>query len=241
MMSSQRSVLVVEDDTSIREGLVDAIESDGHLVVAVEDGPGAVQVFESRRFDLVLLDIMLPGINGYDVCRRIRENDRSVPIIMLTAKGEEIDKVLGLELGADDYVTKPFGVRELLARIHVAFRRMENHDTGTAAAPEAVADTFRFGNAEVDRRRYLVSLEGVSSPLSSRELQLLEIFHSKPGEVLSREELLNQVWGVDYYGTTRTLDQHIAQLRKKVAREHGLRLIRTVHGIGYKYVPQSGD
>jgi DNA-binding response OmpR family regulator len=232
MSSHQRKVLIVEDDAAIREALVEAIEADGHATACAADGQEAVRRFFAETFDLVLLDLMLPVMNGYDVCRRIREKDRRVPILMLTAKGEEIDKVLGLELGADDYVTKPFGLRELLARVHAAFRR---HDTTAPAAP-AAADTFYFGATLVDRRRFTATRDGVTAPLTARELRLLEVFHARKGEVLSRDQLLNEVWGIDYFGTTRTLDQHVAQVRKKVEGDGPARLIKTVHGIGYQYV-----
>ena len=154
---------------------------------------------------------------------------------MLTAKDEEIDKVLGLELGADDYMTKPFSVRELLARIHAAFRRLEFAPVAKPAP--AAPDHFRFGSVEIDRKRFLVKRDEEESPLTMRELRLLEVFMEKPHEVLSRDFLLNAVWGVDYLGTTRTLDQHIAQLRKKVESVDAPQLIVTVHGVGYKYNP----
>lgn len=234
MTSHQRKVFIVEDDAAIRDALVEAITGDGYAAVTATNGGEAVKLFAGGGFDLVLLDLMLPVMNGYDVCRRIRETDRCVPILMLTAKGAEIDKVLGLELGADDYVTKPFGLRELLARVHAAFRRQES-----MAAPEkpaAVADTFYFGPTLVDRKRFLATRDGVSATLTARELHLLEIFHRRKGEVLSRDLLLNEVWGINYFGTTRTLDQHVAQVRKKVEGDGPARLIKTVHGVGYQYV-----
>jgi DNA-binding response OmpR family regulator len=152
---------------------------------------------------------------------------------MLTAKGEEIDKVLGLELGADDYVTKPFGLREIMARIHAAFRRQSVAAPAAARAP--AADTFDFGPVTVDRKRFLAVRGKASTELTARELHLLEVFHRCAGEVLSRDQLLNEVWGVNYQGTTRTLDQHVAQVRKKIG-DTDARLIKTVHGVGYQYV-----
>jgi len=233
MNTHQRKILIVEDDPAIREALEEAVTQDGHAAVCAVDGGEAVRIFAGGAFDLVLLDIMLPVMNGYDVCRRIREKDRAVPIIMVTAKGEEIDKVLGLELGADDYVTKPFGVREILARIHAAFRRME---IKAAPATSAPSDTFYFGEALVDRKRFTATRGTETVELTPRELHLLEVFLQRKGEVLSRDLLLNEVWGIDYLGTTRTLDQHIAQVRKKVERKGSPLLIKTVHGIGYQYV-----
>ena len=233
MTTHQHKVLIVEDDDAIREALREAITADGHAAVCAADGGQAVRLFGEGGFDLVLLDIMLPVLSGYDVCRKIREKSRTVPIIMLTAKGEEIDKVLGLELGADDYVTKPFGLREILARVHAAFRRQVHME-----APPAVAtatDTFYFGETLINRKRFTATRTDASEELTPRELHLLEVFHRCKGEVLSRDQLLNEVWGINYQGTTRTLDQHIAQVRKKVGDTHA-RLIKTVHGTGYQYV-----
>jgi DNA-binding response OmpR family regulator len=237
-----RSVLIVEDDNSIREALREAITTDGHNAICAADGGQAVRLFGEDKFDLVLLDIMLPVLSGYDVCRKIRETNRTVPIIMLTAKGEEIDKVLGLELGADDYVTKPFGLREILARVHAAFRRQANTPTAPApsastAAPVAAGgdSTFTMGDAIIDRKRFTVTRGSKREEVTARELQLLEFFHRRQGEVLSRDQLLNECWGINYQGTTRTLDQHVAQLRKKIGDTHA-RLIKTVHGVGYQYI-----
>ncbi len=231
MTTSQRKVLIVEDDPAIREALQEALAADGHAVVAAPDGGQAVRLFAAGGFDLVLLDLMLPVLNGYDVCRKIREQDKRVAVIMLTAKGEEIDKVLGLELGADDYVTKPFGVREILARVHAAFRRLDQ----LVAAPKEAPDTFSFGDTLVDRKRFIATKGKTSHELTARELKLLEEFYAHRGEVLSRDHLLNAVWGIDYLGTTRTLDQHVAQVRKKVGDE-AAKTIKTVHGVGYQYV-----
>jgi DNA-binding response OmpR family regulator len=227
-------ILVAEDDIHIRQGLCDSLESEGYQPLASRDGREALRIFERESPDLVLLDIMMPELSGYDVCREIRKRDARVPILMLTAKGEEIDKVVGLELGADDYVTKPFGVRELLARVAAALRRsrLSRREPG----PPRVPDVFAFGTAQVDRRRYEVRLGERTTALTARELRLLEVFFSRPGEVLSRDDLLNTVWGVDYSGTTRTLDQHIAQLRKKVEPDPtSPEVILTVHGVGYRY------
>jgi DNA-binding response OmpR family regulator len=234
MSTPQKRVLIVEDDAAIREALREAILTDGHEAVLASDGLKAVKLFGEDTFDLVLLDLMLPGLSGYDVCRKIRAVNRTVPILMLTAKGEEIDKVLGLELGADDYVTKPFGLREILARIHAAFRRQDQAPAAVAAKASA-ADTFPFGPTVVDRKRFTVQRGKVATELTARELHLLEVFHRCVGEVLSRDQLLNEVWGINYQGTTRTLDQHVAQVRKKIG-DSDARLIKTVHGVGYQYV-----
>jgi DNA-binding response OmpR family regulator len=237
---SRVRILVAEDDPHIRRGLVDALEGEGYDVESVPNGGEALRSYKPGRFGLLLLDIMMPERSGYDVCRAIRAADAATPIILLTAKGEEIDKVVGLELGADDYITKPFGVRELLARIAAVLRRTRS------APPPAVSEAkpdlppvIRFGAAEIDRKTYRGRLGRREFELTARELKLIEAFHSRPDEVLSRDVLLNEVWGVDYFGTTRTLDQHIAMLRKKVeSTPADPRTIVTVHGIGYRYRPE---
>jgi len=235
MKTGQRVALVVEDDVGIREALSEAIEGDGHQVVLAADGPKALKLFIPGGFDLVLLDLMLPGVSGYDICRRICELNRRVAVIMLTAKGEEIDKVVGLELGADDYVTKPFGQRELLARIHAAFRRSEQAGRAVGRTDSAAPDTFTFGSAVIDRRRFTATRGKDCQTLSAKELHLIEEFHRRKGDVLSRDALLNAVWGIDYLGTTRTLDQHVAQVRRKVEGAQDP-CIKTIHGVGYQYV-----
>jgi DNA-binding response OmpR family regulator len=228
-------ILVAEDDPKILTGLVDMLESEGYRAVPAIDGEQALKLFESKKFDLVLLDIMMPGKSGYDVCRTIRSQDERVPIIMLTAKGQEIDKVVGLQLGADDYVTKPFGVNELLARIASVLRR-SRQSARQASDEEAFADHFDFGDTEIDGLQYKVKKGRQTLDLSGRELRLLQFFHAHPNEVLSRDMLLNAVWGMNYFGTTRTVDQHIAQLRKKIeADPNNPRVITTVHGVGYRY------
>ena len=231
---SRQVILVAEDDANILRGLVDTFESEGYEVRSARSGTAALEQFAKGGADLVVLDIMMPGKSGYDVCREIRKKDEVTPIIMLTAKGEEIDKVVGLELGADDYVTKPFGVRELLARVTAVLRRSRRPAAETSG--EDKESIFRFGAAEVDRKRFVSRLGKREHPLSARELKLIDHFRAHPGEVLSRDDLLNAAWGVDYLGTTRTLDQHIAQLRKKVEPDPAEpKAILTVHGIGYRY------
>ena len=233
-------ILVAEDDAHILEGLETTLASEGYAVEAVADGEAALAAWRRAPPDLLILDIMMPGRNGYEVCRAVRATDARVPIVMLSAKSEEIDKVLGLQLGADDYVTKPFGIHELLARVAAALRRA---DAGPAPAPAGHGETdFMVGPVRVDVRRYRLVLGGTEGDISDRERRLLRCFHDHPGEVLSRDHLLNAVWGVDYFGTTRTLDQHIAQIRKKLAglgADAGL--IQTVHGVGYRLLaPEAG-
>jgi len=229
-------ILIAEDEAPLRQGLIDLLEGEGYRVTAASDGRQAMALFRESKPDLVLLDVMMPEQSGYDVCRAIRKEESRTPIIMLTAKGEEIDKVIGLELGADDYVTKPFGLYELRARIAAVLRRSQPIEPAATALP----DRFPIGDALIDRKTYQVVLGERSSRLTARELKLLEIFFLHPGEVLSRNDLLNGAWGIDYFGSTRTLDQHIAQLRKKIECEPSSpRLIMTIHGVGYRYVEKS--
>jgi DNA-binding response OmpR family regulator len=236
-------ILIAEDDANIRLGLTATLESEGYAVTAAGDGAQALKLYPQGKFDLVILDVMMPKASGYDVCRELRGKGERVPVLFLTAKGEEIDKVVGLKLGADDYVTKPFGVHELLARVEALLRRSR---TGAEKLPMAkggadLPAAFRFGAAQIDRRKFTAVVRGRDpGSLTAREMKLLEIFSASPGEVLTRDALLNAVWGVDYFGTTRTLDQHVAQLRKKVEADADTpTTIITVHGIGYRYEPGS--
>ena len=232
-MMTQIKVLVAEDDTNIRMGLVDTLESEGYGVSQAKDGKMAMQLFDKDCFDLVLLDVMMPEKSGYDVCRDIRATNEDIPIIMLTAKVEEIDKVVGLKLGADDYITKPFGIHELLARISAVLRRSKREKNKDKAI---VDQPFMFGEFEVNPKTYKINKEKASIDISERELKLICHFHVHPGEVLSRDNILNAIWGIDYLGTTRTLDQHIAQLRKKIEMDpSNPMLITTIHGVGYRY------
>ncbi|WDP93346.1 MAG: response regulator transcription factor [Desulfobacter sp.] len=226
-------ILVAEDDTHIRIGLADTLESEGYRVIQAEDGARALALFEQEEPDLLLLDVMMPEKSGYDVCQAVRVADSAVPVIMLTAKGEEIDKVVGLKLGADDYITKPFGIHELLARVEAVLRR--------ALPPAPVTDVaekepFPFAKFTVNPKTYKLTGPETDWDISKRELELIRLFAAHPGEVLDRDTLLNRIWGIDYSGTTRTLDQHIAMLRKKIETDPGTpELIKTVHGIGYRF------
>jgi DNA-binding response OmpR family regulator len=232
-------ILIAEDDPHIREGLLVTLESEGYRVTAARDGAEALRLLAKQKFDLVMLDVMMPAVSGFDVCRDLRRRDRTTPVIMLTAKSEEIDKVVGLELGADDYITKPFGVRELLARVAAVLRRATA--AGEKPKQEKTAplpDVFAFGAAQIDRKKMRATRGKKSDDLSARELTLLDFFRAHPDEVLSRDQLLNAAWGINYLGTTRTLDQHIVQLRKKVEKDpENPAAILTVHGIGYRYQP----
>lgn len=227
-------MLIAEDDTNIRLGLIATLESEGYAVTAASDGAQALKLFPQDKFDLVILDVMMPQQSGYEVCRALRAGGSQVPILFLTAKGEEVDKVVGLKLGADDYVLKPFGVHELLARVEALLRRARV--SSLALATPELPRVFRLGVAEIDRRKFTATVAGRTASLTAREMKLAELFAAHPGEVLSRDALLNAGWGVDYFGTTRTLDQHVAQLRKKVEPvPDEPRTILTVHGIGYRH------
>jgi DNA-binding response OmpR family regulator len=227
----KQTILVVEDDPAIAAGLTDLFVSEGYHAISAADGEQALSLYARRRPDCILLDIMLPETSGYDVCRSIRSRDQATPILILTAKSQEIDKVLGLELGADDYIVKPFGIRELLARVRAAVRRSH-----ASSSPQRLGP-FSFGDVTIDPRKLRCSGPRGSFPLTPRELHLLREFVAHDGEVLSRFELLDRVWGVRYEGTTRTLDQHIAKLRRKIEPDPARpRHIRTVHGAGYRFV-----
>jgi DNA-binding response OmpR family regulator len=227
-------VLIVEDDPHILLGLEEVLKSDGFEVAVCNRGDQAIDAVRKHRPTLLVLDVMLPGLSGYDICKQLRAKKVATPILMLTAKGQELDKVVGLELGADDYVTKPFGVRELLARIHALLRR-------TAATPSPETDAqapFQIGAATVDPRTFQLKRGKAVEELTAKELKLLQLFAAHPGEVFSRDRLLNEVWGYSYYGTTRTLDQVIVQLRKKLGDSGDEpQYLLTVHGVGYKLSP----
>jgi DNA-binding response OmpR family regulator len=225
-------VLIVEDDPHILLGLEEVLQSDGFEVVVCNRGDQAIEAFAKHHPALLVLDVMLPGLSGYDICKQLRAKKFAAPILMLTAKGQEIDKVIGLDLGADDYVTKPFGVRELLARIQALLRR-----TGTASGKADSVDVFQIGAATIDPKTFQLKRGKTVDELTAKELKLLQVFHAHAGEVLSRDKLLNEVWGYNYYGTTRTLDQVIVQLRKKLG-DNGSepKHLLTIHGVGYKLV-----
>jgi DNA-binding response OmpR family regulator len=231
-------ILIAEDDANIRLGLIATLESEGYDVVAASDGAQALKLYPQGKYDLVMLDVMMPKASGYDVCRELRASGAVVPVLFLTAKGEEVDKVVGLKLGADDYVVKPFGVHELLARVEALLRRgrASAAANGAAAGGAAFPPVFKLGAAEIDRRTFSVRAPGrEAESLTARELKLAEVFAANAGATLTRDQLLNAVWGVGYVGTTRTLDQHVAQLRKKVEPEPETpRVILTVHGVGYR-------
>jgi two-component system alkaline phosphatase synthesis response regulator PhoP len=223
-------ILIVEDDLAIAQGLQEALAADGYTVECVMDGRTGLERARSGSPALVILDIMLPRMSGLEVAKRLRDEGRSLPIILLTARAEEDDRVLGLFLGADDYVTKPFSVRELLARVRSVLRRTQ---TSGGKSPLQV---FRFGNVTVDLKRQSATKGGSSIDLSAREFRLLRFLIEHAGEMLSRERLLNEVWGYDVFPTTRTVDNHIARLRKKIEDDpERPQYILTQRGAGYVF------
>ncbi|MGN6183898.1 MAG: response regulator transcription factor [Thermoanaerobaculia bacterium] len=226
----KRSILLVEDEESLILTLGDRLESEGYAVTIARDGEQALEIASRNRFDGILLDVALPKKNGFDVCRDLRQKGVQTPVLMLTARGQVIDRVLGLKLGADDYVTKPFEMIELLARIEALMRRAR---TLTANS----ADAYSFGDVEIDFRSAEVKRDGKFVELSGLELKLLRYLVEHRGAVLTRDELLEKVWGYDATPVTRTVDVHIASLRQKLETNPSRpEWIVTVHGLGYKFV-----
>jgi two-component system alkaline phosphatase synthesis response regulator PhoP len=223
-------VLVVEDDDSMARALQDGFQYEGYDVVLARDGATGLALAADVQPDVVILDVMLPKISGLDVCKQLRANGNRVPILMLTARGQEIDKVLGLKLGADDYVTKPFGFLELVARVEALLRRAQS-DTA-----KATVEIYRFGDVVADFKQHAVSKNGRPVECSPRELRLLRYLVEHRGEVMSRDQLLDAVWDYDSPPLTRTVDMHVAKLRRKIEDDPAdPRWIVTVHRIGYKF------
>ena len=225
-----KRILIVEDEPQMRLGLKDNLEFEGYDVDFAEDGGSGLQHILEQSYDLIILDVMLPGMSGFDVLRRAREGGCQTPVIMLTAKSEEIDKVLGLELGADDYLTKPFGLRELLARIKAVLRRTDGNSS--AGDHQAV-----IGQLTVDFDSYDAFIDGQAVPMSHKEVEILKYLWRHQAQTVHRDQLLNDVWGYEDFPTTRTVDNFILKLRKKVEKNPAHpRHILTVHGIGYKLI-----
>ncbi len=228
-------ILIVEDDKTLLEVLKYNLVKENYRVVTAVDGVQALEVARSEKPDLIVLDIMLPKLDGFEVCRILRK-EMTVPILMLTAKTEEIDRVVGLELGADDYLTKPFSLRELLARIRAMLRRVEMMKQETSHGKEAAPPPIKVSDLEIDIARHQVSRGGSALGLSPKEFDLLAFLARNRGQVFSRDHLLEKVWGYDYAGETRTVDVHIRWLRQKIEDEpvHPKHLL-TVRGVGYKF------
>jgi DNA-binding response OmpR family regulator len=228
-MEIRKTILVIEDEPHIALGLKDALEFEGFRVIGAPNGKAGKELALREHPDAILLDLMLPDMNGYDVCKAVRERDQFVPIIMLTAKSQEADKIRGLEAGADDYVTKPFSVGELVARIRAIFRR---------ARRPSEAPTFRLGDATVNIGAHSLTREGKRpETLSFYEVELLRFLHERAGQPVSRDELLDKIWGLEANPSNRTIDNFVVKLRKKIEKhpekpEH----ILTVYGYGYKLV-----
>jgi len=229
--AARKKILLIEDEPQIVLGLTDALEFEGFAVVSAGKGKDGVTLAKLERPDAILLDLMLPDTNGFKVCEELRRFDAFVPILMLTARGQEVDKIRGLDAGADDYVTKPFSVGELIARIRAIFRR--------AARPaEATADTFHIGDAQINATAHTVTRGSEAAQLSFYEVELLRLLHERVGQPVSREEILQKIWGLEAGPSNRTVDNFIVKLRKKIERspekpEH----ILTVYGYGYKLAP----
>jgi len=222
-------LLLVEDEAGLRLTLSDRLASEGYAVETASDGQSGFERAAGGGYDLVVLDVMLPRMNGFDVCRELRRRGVETPILMLTARGQVVDKVVGLKLGADDYLTKPFDAAELVARLEALLRRRPS-------APRPGGDAYRFGDIVVDFRRMEVTRGGQAVDLSAREFKLLRHFIEHRGATLSRDELLTEVWGYDEMPLTRTVDVHVAGLRQKIeANPKAPEYILTIHGLGYKF------
>lgn len=230
-----KKILVIDDEPMIVESVSYNLKREGFEVEAAADGEEGLKLAESGDFDLIILDLMLPGMDGMEICRTIRKRSE-IPIIMLTAKESEIDRVLGLELGADDYVTKPFSMRELIARVKRILKRSAVNPETAGVATNGQGRSIIKGRLEIDLLGHEVLVDGKAVNLSSKEFELLRILASHPGQVLTREQLLDLVWGNDFYGDTRTVDVHIRWLREKIEADPGNpENILTVRGVGYKF------
>ena len=228
----QKRILLVEDDPDIADLLKLHLSDEGHAVDVVDDGDEGLDRALDCRYDLIILDIMLPGTDGFDICRRLRQEKCHVPILMVTAKTEEVDKVLGLELGADDYITKPFSIREVLARVKAIFRRVE---VDQGEGPEGDAP-IEFGDLVIDPEKRKVIANGESVDLTSKEYDLLLLFARNPGRAYDRQELLDEVWGYQYSGYSHTVNTHINRLRNKIEPDPSSpTYVKTVWGVGYRF------
>ena len=226
-------ILVADDDPVTLDAVGACLSGEGFDVVLADNGDKALRLWSETAPDLLCLDIMMPGINGYEVCRKVRANDPGVPILFLSARSEEIDVVVGLEIGADDFVRKPFGKRELLARVHAMLRR----GNGRGAATDSDRKMFTMLDMKVYPKELRATRDGLEEVrLSPRELAILELLHARAGEVVDRDALFDHCWGIDYFPESRTLDQHIARLRKRIEHDPTKpEIIETVRGVGYRY------
>ena len=224
-------VLIAEDDKNIREGLAEVLQGEGYLTLSAKDGQEAIELFEREKPDFICLDIMMPNIDGYETCRRIRASDPNVPIIFISAKSEEIDKVVGLELGADDFIMKPFGVREVIARIRAVTRRCL-----ASKRTEETPNAFTMNDLQVIPAELRARRGDQVFDLSLRDLKILSLLHANQGKAVARDTFFDQCWGMEHMPNSRTLDQHISQLRKRIETDPKQpTIIKTVHGVGYRF------
>ena len=225
-----KTILVVEDDAGIRLVIQDALKSQGYGVISAEDGLKGLEMARELKPDLLVLDVMLPSIDGFEICRRVRQEGIVSPVLMLTVKDEEVNKVLGLELGADDYVTKPFSLKELSARVNALLRRDDEY--------QVEKDLYRFGNVELDFFKYEARKDGENLELTPLEIKILKLLVSQKGKVITRDEFLDKIWGADNLAVShRTVDSHIAHIRKKIEEDpSNPKHVLSVHSIGYKFV-----
>jgi len=238
MTQSNNSILLVEDNQDLLNLVNINLTDQGYQVHTAADGQTALDLYKSESPSLIILDIMLPKVDGLEVCKQIRKEDRLVPILMLTAKAEEVDKVLGLELGADDYMTKPFSIRELLARVKAMFRRLDANKLVNENLPEVL----RHKDLELYPNLRKVVLDGETLELTSKEYDLLMLFFSNPGKAYSREELLNEVWGYTYDGYSHTVNSHINRLRSKIENDPSEpEYVKTVWGVGYRFAEKEEE
>ncbi len=228
-------VLIAEDDLNTRRGLAEVLQHEGFVAIQAADGSQAWDKYLEHRPDFICLDVMMPRMNGYELCRKIRQTDNETPIVFLTAKGEEIDTVVGLEIGADDYIIKPFAVKELLARFRAVARRCLAKDK-LSPSKSSYEQEFRLGDLVVMPRQLRAIRADQVIDLSLREIKVLQLIFQRAGQVVDRIALMNHAWGQEYMPTSRTLDQHISQLRKKIELDpKNPSIIQTVHGVGYRY------
>jgi len=228
MLLKGKKILLIEDDVHMRTGLRDNLEFEGYKVYAADTGEEGLRLFQHKQPDLIILDVMLPGMDGIEVCRKLRAQKKHMPIIMLSVRGSEVDKVLGLETGADDYMTKPFGIKELVTRIKVVLRRFE---------PKPLELFYQLEDIEIDIARQEVKKKGVQMEFTAKEFDLLKFFLENSGVPLSRELLLEQVWGQGSETTTRTVDTHVLKLRKKIEKSPNFpQYLLTIYGVGYKFI-----
>lgn len=225
-------ILIVDDEPSMREGLADNLVFEGYETDMASDGMKALELLKANQYNLVILDVMMPEMSGFDVCKKMRQMGNDVPVILLTAKGEEIDRVLGLELGADDYITKPFSLRELIARIKAILRRSKSTSNG-----EINAEIESIGLMKVDFKNFEATVDNEEVKLSHREFEVLHFLWKNRHKIVSRDDLLKNIWGYDEFPTTRTIDNFILRLRQKVENNpNDPKIILTVHGMGYKMI-----